>query len=123
MDFFIDEVSPPLSYLSEIDKGKRVFVNGRNAIAVAIAERLERDGAHVMRVNLHEEKPLAKAIEEMVAKHGGIDILVNNPGRSTIPEVWQGDFSFMEFNHDTCDPALAPRFLLLRFLQCFFARL
>ena len=109
MDFFIDEVSPPLSYLSELDdalqcdmpsvEGKRVFVNGQNAVAIAIAERLERDGAIVVRVNLHEEKPIAKAIEDMVSKHGGIDILVNHPGRSTIPEVWRGDFSFMEFRH------------------------
>ena len=81
--------------------GARVVITGRDESALAsaqkrLAERTGRDGIASVRADVQQADEAARAIDETVARFGGLDILVNNAGVGVFRNV--ADMSAAEWD-------------------------
>jgi NAD(P)-dependent dehydrogenase (short-subunit alcohol dehydrogenase family) len=104
--------------------GKRALVTGgTRGMGEAIAKRLARAGAtvvttaraaaseaaapgHFIQADLSTAEGVAKVVREVLARHGGVDILINNVGGSTAPGG-----GFAALTDDDWDAALSGNLL------------
>jgi len=84
-----------------LDSGARVLITGRDESALAgaqqrLSERVSRDAIATMRADVQHADQAARAIDDAVARFGGLDILVNNAGTAAFGNV--ADLSLDEWN-------------------------
>ena len=73
-----------------VGEGVRVAITGRNAKALADAKRrLEADGGLVetLAIDVRDHDAVAKGVETVVSRLGGLNIVINNAGLGTFANV------------------------------------